>query len=160
MSHPLGRGDHVVVTGAAGFIGSAVTRALVRRGVEVVALTEPGAATTNLDGLDVERREVDVTDERQLNGVFDQARYCFHLAAKFGFWAKDPSSFYAVNVYGTRHVVRAAAQAGGERIVYTSLALVRELQADEVCRRARSVATRRPRSASRLGTADHAPRPF
>jgi dihydroflavonol-4-reductase len=120
VSHPLGRGDHVVVTGAAGFIGSAVTRALVRRGVEVVALTEPGAATTNLDGLDVERREVDVTDERQLNGVFDQARYCFHLAAKFGFWAKDPSSFYAVNVYGTRHVVRAAAQAGVERIVYTS----------------------------------------
>jgi dihydroflavonol-4-reductase len=85
-----------------------------------VALTEPGAATTNLDGLDVERREVDVTDERQLSGVFDQARYCLHLAAKFGFWAKDPSSFYAVNVYGTRRVVRAAAQAGVERIVYTS----------------------------------------
>ena len=56
MSYRLERGDRVVVTGAAGFIGSAVTRALLSRGVDVVALVEPGAATSNLDGLQVERR--------------------------------------------------------------------------------------------------------
>ena len=120
MKCQLHPGDRVVVTGATGFIGSAVTRALLRRGVEVVALIEPGAVTSNLDGLAVERREVDVTDERQLDGVFDGTRYCFHLAAKFGFWAPDPSSFSTVNVHGTRHVVRRAAEAGVERIVYTS----------------------------------------
>ncbi len=120
MGFELARGDRVVVTGASGFIGSAVTRALVRRGVSVVALFEPGAVTSNLDGLDVERREVEISDPNKLKGVFDGARYCFHLAAKFGFWPKDASSFYAVNVQGSRNVVSTASDAGVERIVYTS----------------------------------------
>ncbi len=120
MNHEVNRGDRVVVTGASGFIGSAVTRALLRRGADVVALIEPGAVTSNLKGLDVERREVDVRDARQLDGVFEGARFCLHLAAKFGFWAKDPTIFHTVNVEGTRHVVRGAAEAGVERIVYTS----------------------------------------
>jgi len=120
VNHELHSGDRVVVTGASGFVGSAVTRALLRRGVDVLALTEPGAVTSNLKGLAIERRDVDVRDERQLTGVFDGARFCLHLAAKFDFWSKDPASFYAVNVEGTRHVVRGAAEAGVERIVYTS----------------------------------------
>lgn len=120
MTYQLSRGDRVVVTGAAGFIGSAVTRALIRRGVDAVALLEPGASTSNLDGLDVERHDVDVTDPQQVGNAFKGARYCFHLAAKFGFWPKDPSSFYAINVNGSRNVVRAAAESGVDRIVYTS----------------------------------------
>jgi dihydroflavonol-4-reductase len=109
-----------VVTGAAGFIGSAVTRALLARGAEVVALLEPGAPTSNLEGLDVVRREADVTKSAQLKGVFEDARFCFHLAAKYGFWPMDPTGFYAVNVDGSRNVVNAAWHAGVERIVYTS----------------------------------------
>ena len=120
MSHALQGGDRVVVTGAAGFIGSAVVRALLARDVDVVALLEPGAPTSNLDELDVERREVDITKERQLDGVFAGSRFCFHLAAKFGFWPKDASTFYDVNVNGSRNVVRAATIAGVERTVFTS----------------------------------------
>jgi dihydroflavonol-4-reductase len=120
VSFELRGGDRVVVTGAAGFIGSAVVRALLTRDVEVVALLEPGASTSNLDDLDVERREVDITKEQQLDGVFDGARFCFHLAAKFGFWPKDASTFYDVNVNGSRNVVRAATLAGIERTVFTS----------------------------------------
>ncbi|HEV3186558.1 MAG TPA: NAD-dependent epimerase/dehydratase family protein [Acidimicrobiales bacterium] len=120
MSFELRPGDRVAVTGAAGFIGSAVTRALLRRGVDVVALLEPGASSTNLDGLEVERRDVDVTQPTTLKGVFDDVRFSFHLAAKFGFWPKDPTSFYAVNVEGSRNVVHAASDAGVERTVYTS----------------------------------------
>jgi dihydroflavonol-4-reductase len=120
VSPKLKKGDQVVVTGAAGFIGSAVTRALLKRGARVVALTEPGASTSNLDGLDVEQRVADITVPGQLEGAFDGAKYCFHLAAKFGFWPQDSSVFYAVNVEGSRHVVNAAAAAGVERIVYTS----------------------------------------
>jgi dihydroflavonol-4-reductase len=120
VSHELARGDRVVVTGAAGFIGSAVTRALLERGADVVALLEPDAPSANLDGLEVERREADITNASDLDSVFDGARFCFHLAAKFGFWPKDPSTFYAVNVRGSRNVVGAAAEAGLERIVYTS----------------------------------------
>jgi dihydroflavonol-4-reductase len=120
VTSALRAGDRVVVTGAAGFIGSAVVRALLARDVEVVALLEPGAPAANLDELDVERREVDITKERQLDGVFEGARFCFHLAAKFGFWPKDASSFYDVNVNGSRNVVRAATQEGVERTVFTS----------------------------------------
>ncbi len=113
-------GDRVAVTGAAGFIGSAVTRALLHRGADVVALVEARASTKNLDGLAVERRVIDVVDPSSLVGVFDDVRYCFHLAARFGFWPRDPAPFYDVNVYGTRHVVAAAWRSGVERIVYTS----------------------------------------
>ena len=120
MSHELTRGDRVVVTGAAGFIGSAVTRALLARGADVVALLEPGASTKNLDNLDLERREVDITKLSSLAGVFDGAKYCFHLAAKFGFWPSDASTFYDVNVKGSRHVIAQASEAGVDRIVYTS----------------------------------------
>lgn len=120
MTIELAKGDRVVVTGAAGFIGSAVVRALLARGVEVVAFLEPGAVTSNLDDLDVERHDVDITKESQLSGAFDGAKYCFHLAAKFGFWPKDATSFYDVNVRGSQNVVRAATDAGVERIVFTS----------------------------------------
>jgi len=120
VSFELHKGDRVVVTGAAGFIGSAVVRALLARDVDVVAFLEPGAATSNLDGMDVERREVDITRESQLAGAFEGAQYCFHLAAKFGFWPKDAASFYDVNVRGSQNVVRAATDAGVERIVFTS----------------------------------------
>jgi dihydroflavonol-4-reductase len=120
VSFTLHGGDRVVVTGAAGFIGSAVVRALRSRDVEVVALLEPGAPASNLDDLDVERREVDITKERQLEGIFDGARFCFHLAAKFGFWPKDSATFYDVNVNGSRNVVRAATIGGVDRTVFTS----------------------------------------
>ncbi len=120
MTIELAKGDRVVVTGAAGFIGSAVVRALLARGVEVVAFLEPGAVTSNLDDLDVARHDVDITKESQLSGAFDGAKYCFHLAAKFGFWPKDATSFYDVNVRGSQNVVRAATDAGVERIVFTS----------------------------------------
>ncbi len=120
MTFKLKKSDRVVVTGAAGFIGSAVVRALLARDVHVVALLEPGAVTSNLDHLDVERREVDITREYQLKGAFEGAKYCFHLAAKFGFWPKNASSFYEVNVRGSQNVVRAATDAGVGRIVFTS----------------------------------------
>jgi dihydroflavonol-4-reductase len=120
VSLELNKGDRVVVTGASGFIGSAVTRMLLTRGAHVVALLEPGGVHTNLDGLEVERHNVDITKPAQLRSAFDGARYCFHLAAKFGFWPKDPSSFYNVNVRGSQNVIRAASDAGVERTVYTS----------------------------------------
>jgi len=120
VTYELAKGDRVVVTGAAGFIGSAVTRALLARGADVTVLVEPGASRSNLDGLDVQFREADTTKESDLTGVFDDARFCFHLAAKFGFWPKDPATFYAVNVRGSQNVIRCAASEGVERIVYTS----------------------------------------
>ncbi|MGH9093153.1 MAG: NAD-dependent epimerase/dehydratase family protein, partial [Acidimicrobiales bacterium] len=116
----LAPGDRVAVTGAAGFIGSAVTRRLLERDAEVVAVVEPGGDERNLDGLDVKRATADVRDARAVRGAVEGCRFVLHTAALYGFWAPDPRAFYDVNVVGTRNVLAAAAGAGCERLVYTS----------------------------------------
>lgn len=116
----LERGDRVLVTGASGFIGSAVTRALLAKKQQVVAMVEPRTDTRNLEGLDVERIECDVRDPVEVPKAIGGCRAVFHVAAMYRFWAPDPSSFYDVNVNGTRNVMDAAAAAGTERVVYTS----------------------------------------
>lgn len=115
-----GPADRVLVTGAAGFIGSAITRQLVARGADVVALVEPGSPSPNLDGLDVERVEVDVRDGASVERAAAGCSGVFHVAALYRFWAPDPGDFYSVNVGGTRNVLAAAGAAGVRRVVYTS----------------------------------------
>ncbi len=112
--------DRVLVTGAAGFIGSAVTRRLVARDVRVVAMVEPGGRTEALEGVDVEMVEADLRDATAVAEAVAGCRAVFHVGALYRFWAPDPRSFYAVNVEGSRHVMAAAAAEGCERVVYTS----------------------------------------
>ena len=114
-------GDRVVITGATGFIGSAVSRAVQAKGAHVVALVEPGADARNLAGMtDVERVVVDIRDAAAVRDAFAGARYAFHLAAIYRFWARDRRIFHEVNVGGTRNVIAAVLAAGCERLVYTS----------------------------------------
>ena len=116
----LESGDRVLVTGATGFIGSAVTRNLLGRGAEVVTLVEPGVDTANLEGLDVKQVVGDLRRAEDVRHVVSGCRAVFHVAALYRFWARDPSTFYEINVDGTRNVLGAAAEAGVERLVYTS----------------------------------------
>jgi dihydroflavonol-4-reductase len=112
--------DRVLVTGAGGFIGSAVTRALLARGVAVVALLEPGGDDSNLEGFDIERLEVDLRDANGVEKAVAGCRAIFHVAALYRFWARDPEQFYEVNVGGSRNIMAAAKAARTERLVYTS----------------------------------------
>jgi len=137
---PIEPGDRVVITGAAGFIGSAVARAVQARGAHVIAVTEPGADDGNLRGLDVERAVVDIRDGAAVRSAFAGARYVFHLAAIYRFWARDPRIFHEVNVGGTLNVIDAVQAAGAQRLVYTSTVGVLGLDrtrygrpADETC---------------------------
>ena len=116
----LGSGDRVLVTGATGFIGSAVTRQLLARGQEVVALVEPNVDAANLEGLHVKQVVGDLRRPDDVRQVVSGCRAVFHVAALYRFWARDPSAFYAINVEGTRNVLGAASEAGVERLVYTS----------------------------------------
>jgi dihydroflavonol-4-reductase len=116
----LQSGDRVLVTGATGFIGSAVARALVSDGCQVVATVEPGADERNLDGLEVERQTVDIRDAAAVRKAVDGCRAVFHVAALYRFWSRNPHDFYAINVEGTRHVLAAAKETGTERLVCTS----------------------------------------
>ncbi|MDT4917776.1 MAG: dihydroflavonol-4-reductase [Pseudonocardiales bacterium] len=112
--------DGVLVTGATGFIGSAIVRALVGEGRTVVALVQPGVDESGLDGLPVERRVADLRDPQEVRAAVEGCRTVFHVAALYRFWAPDPKTFYAVNVDGTRNVLAAARDTDVERVVYTS----------------------------------------
>ena len=110
----------VLVTGASGFIGSAVVRALLDAGCEVRALVEPGRDVANLDGLAAEQVEGDIRDPRLLDRAVAGVDLVFHLAAVYRFWAADPDLFYEVNVGGAQNVIRAMETEGCRRLVYTS----------------------------------------
>lgn len=108
------------VTGATGFIGSAVVRKLLERGRRVRCLVEPGANTFNLEGLPVERVTVDCTDFAGMKKALEGCGSLFHLAAIYKTWLPDEELIYRVNVEGTTTTLLAAQAARVERIVYTS----------------------------------------
>src|SRR5512134_2132245 len=110
----------VLVTGATGFVGGAVARALVRTGTDVRVLARPGADLQNLQGLTVEQVAGDLRDPASLRAALTGCRQLYHVAAHYALWAKDPSIFYDINVTGTRNLLKAARAAGIERTVYCS----------------------------------------
>jgi dihydroflavonol-4-reductase len=112
--------DKVLVTGASGFVGSAVARGLVEAGFSVRALVRNKSPRAHLSGLDLEFCEGDLRDRRSLERAIGGARYVFHVAADYRLWARDPSEIFAANVEGTRNLMEEAMRAGVERVVYTS----------------------------------------
>lgn len=109
----------VMVTGATGFIGAAVSRALLRHGYQVRALVRPGARTDNLDGLAVEIVHGDLARPETLPAALAGCAALVHSAADYRLWTPDPDSVYRINVDGTRALLDAAADAGVQRVVYT-----------------------------------------
>jgi dihydroflavonol-4-reductase len=113
----------VAVTGATGFIGSAVVRQLLQAGRTVRALVEPGLraeGAKNLDGLSVDRVTVDVTDLKGMQRALSGCESLYHLAAVYKTWLPDPEILYRVNLEGTVTTLLAAQKAHVKRIVYTS----------------------------------------
>jgi dihydroflavonol-4-reductase len=109
-----------LVTGASGFIGSAVARTLAARQHRLRLLVRPTSDRRNLAGLDAEVVTGDLTDPDSLARAAAGCRYVLHLAADYRFWVPDPDAMLRANVDGAVAMVRAAALAGAERIVYCS----------------------------------------
>lgn len=125
-----------LVTGATGFVGAAVTRALLREpGHQVRVLARPNSDRRNLAGLDVEIAEGSLEDAGSLSAALAGCRYLFHVAADYRLWVPDPAAMFRANVDGTRDLMLAALAAGVERVVYTSsvatLGIVKGGSADE-----------------------------
>src|SRR6201993_705298 len=124
-----------LVTGATGFVGSAVARALLDGGHHVRVLARPGGDRRNVADLPVEIVEGSLEDAPSLARAVAGCRYLFHVAADYRLWVPDPAPMYRANVEGTRVLMKAALDAGVERVVYTSsvatLGLVAEGTADE-----------------------------
>ena len=110
----------ILVTGATGFIGSAVTRALVAAGHEVRVLVRASSPLDNLRGLAVEPVQGDLGDPASLRRAVSGCSALFHLAACYRLWSRNRKLLYTVNVAGTRDLMLAALDAGIGRVVYTS----------------------------------------
>ncbi|MGE4220593.1 MAG: hopanoid-associated sugar epimerase [Alphaproteobacteria bacterium] len=120
----------ILLTGATGFVGAAVLRKLVAAGEAVRALTRPGSDRRNLAGIECEVVEGDLTDPASLRRAVAGCAGLMHVAADYRLWVPDPRVLYRANVDGTRDLLRAAAEAGIGRIVYTSSVATLGLHAD------------------------------
>ncbi|MCR4404596.1 MAG: NAD-dependent epimerase/dehydratase family protein [Candidatus Acetothermia bacterium] len=109
-----------LVTGATGFIGANIVRALLERNYRVRALVRPDSNKRNLEGLEVELAVGDVRDLGSIRRALEGCSLLFHGAALYSFWVRPRSLIYEVNVEGTRNALQAALERGVERVVYTS----------------------------------------
>lgn len=109
-----------LVTGAAGFLGSHVTRQLVARGEAVRVLMRPSSSNKAISDLSLEYVTGDLRDAESLDRAMKGVRRVFHVAADYRLWAKKPRDIYDSNVGGTKNLLAAAERAGVEQLIYTS----------------------------------------
>src|SRR5947209_540 len=103
------------VTGATGFVGSHVARALADAGAELRLLVRASSRTENIDALKTEHIELATGDLLQPDTLLPAMQGCdavFHVAADYRLWTRDPAEMYRCNVEGTRALLQAAQRAG------------------------------------------------
>jgi dihydroflavonol-4-reductase len=108
------------LTGATGFLGSHVARALAGRGARLRLLVRPTSRTDNIAELNAETAVGDLRDLASLKRAMAGCDTVFHVAADYRLWAVNGQELYQSNVEGTRNILQAAREAGVQRIVYTS----------------------------------------
>jgi dihydroflavonol-4-reductase len=120
----------ILVTGATGFVGSAVVHALLAKGEAVRILARRPGDLGQAAGLPVEVTVGDLQDPASLASAVAGCTALVHVAADYRLFARDPALLYRTNVDGTRALLRAAGAAGVRRIVYTSSVATLGLHAD------------------------------
>jgi nucleoside-diphosphate-sugar epimerase len=111
-----------LITGAAGFVGNYLAESLLRDGHAVRGFVRPTKDTSVLEQLGVEIARGDLADSASVERAIQGCDQVYHLAALTSRQKPTRKEAMAVNCEGTRHVVRAALQAGISRMVYSSTA--------------------------------------
>ena len=109
-----------LVTGAAGFLGSHVTRQLVARGETVRVLMRASSTNRAIADLSLEYVTGDLRDAASLDRAMTGVKRVFHVAADYRLWAKRSQDIYDSNVGGTKNLLEAAKRASVEQLIYTS----------------------------------------
>ncbi|HLW53946.1 MAG TPA: hopanoid-associated sugar epimerase [Candidatus Angelobacter sp.] len=110
----------VLVTGATGFVGSHVARALADYGADLRLLVRPTSRTDNIADIRAEVMPGDLRNAESLQRAISGCEFVFHVAADYRLWVRDPREMYRANVDGTRAIIDASRQSGVRRVVYCS----------------------------------------
>lgn len=110
----------VLVTGATGFIGFHVAKHLTEKGFHVKVLVRDENFAPALKSLGVEAVKGDLRDFDECRDALKDCRHLYHVAADYRLWVPDPAVMYAINVQGTKNIMRAALLHSVEKVVYTS----------------------------------------
>src|SRR6266404_9068223 len=108
------------VTGATGFLGSHVARALADQGADLRLLVRANSNTKNIADLKADLVTGDLRDPASLEKGIAGCDIVVHVAADYRLWVRDPNEMYRSNVEGTRSLLEAARKQGVRRVVYTS----------------------------------------
>ncbi len=109
-----------LVTGATGFLGSALARELLKDGRTLKLLVRKNSDTRNIDDLDCEVAYGDLQDRDSLKSALTGCQTLYHTAAYYSLWSRDKKLIYDINVQGTRNILESALEMGVEKVVYTS----------------------------------------
>jgi dihydroflavonol-4-reductase len=110
----------VFLTGATGFVGHHVARALAAEGADLRMLVRRTSNLANLEGIAGETHVGDLSEPESLRSGLAGCDAVVHVAADYRLWIRDPEAMYKANVEGTRELLRMAREAGVPRVVYTS----------------------------------------
>jgi dihydroflavonol-4-reductase len=118
-AEPL-RGARVLITGATGFLGSAMAEQLCDRGAVVRALVRGDELAPNLRGRDVQAVKGSLLDAATLDRALDGVTYVFHVAADVRMYRAAWDEAFRSNVTATKLLAERSAAAKVRRLVYTS----------------------------------------
>ena len=120
----------VFLTGATGFIGHHVARALAIEGAQLRMLVRETSNLANLEGIDGETHVGDLSEPDSLKPALAGCDAVVHVAADYRLWIPDPKAMYRANVDGTRELLRMARETGVKRFVYTSSVATMHFRSD------------------------------
>ena len=122
----------VFLTGATGFVGHHVARALAAEGTDLRLLVRKTSNLANLEGIDADTHVGDLSEPETLRSGLAGCDALVHVAADYRLWIPDPQAMYKANVDGTRELLRMAREAGVPKVVYTSSVATMHFRTDGI----------------------------